>query len=263
MNVLATRPSEHNADWQALLENAGFTALPCPVIEIVEVSEAKYLQAVKQKILALDEYYALIFVSRNAVHYGLNWIDKYWPQLPVDLMWFAVGKQTAKCLLNHPLLAQESIIANADLMTSEALLNDPGLQAEQIGSKKVLIFRGVGGHPVLADTLRERGAEVDYCELYHRAKPEVPASLKNSVKESQTLVVPVFSGETLTNFCELFEINTDGSGGEKFNKLCLVVPSERVFHLAKKLGFPHVVQANNASETAMLSAVKKAEKILL
>jgi len=97
MNVLATRPSEHNADWQALLENAGFTALPCPVIEIVEVSEAKYLQAVKQKILALDEYYALIFVSRNAVHYGLNWIDKYWPQLPVDLMWFAVGKQTAKC----------------------------------------------------------------------------------------------------------------------------------------------------------------------
>jgi len=205
MNVLATRPSEHNADWQALLENAGFTALPCPVIEIVEVSEAKYLQ----------------------------------------------------------LLAQESIIANADLMTSEALLNDPGLQAEQIGSKKVLIFRGVGGHPVLADTLRERGTEVDYCELYHRAKPEVPASLKNSVKESQTLVVPVFSGETLTNFCELFEINTDGSGGEKFNKLCLVVPSERVFHLAKKLGFPHVVQANNASETAMLSAVKKAEKILL
>ena len=44
----------------------------------------------------------------------------------------------------------------------------PQLQAERIRRQTILIFRGQGGREHLGDSLRQRGAEVHYVEVYKR-----------------------------------------------------------------------------------------------
>lgn len=54
---------------------------------------------------------------------------------------------------------------------SEALLELPEFAAQAVAGKKVLILRGNGGRELLAETLRQRGAQVCAVTCYHRSPP--------------------------------------------------------------------------------------------
>jgi uroporphyrinogen-III synthase len=44
--------------------------------------------------------------------------------------------------------------------------------------KRVIIFRGEGGRELLGETLKQRGAAVEYVSCYRRARPQLdPAPL--------------------------------------------------------------------------------------
>ena len=255
MKVLATRPEKQNAAWVNRLQSDGYCPVALPLIDIRPVADTAAIQNITNKILALDEYCALIFVSQNAVAFGLEWVDKYWPQLPSGLQWFAVGAKTARCLNAHPLLSAEKVFAAKEQMNSEELLQDEGLQKATVFGKKILIFRGLGGRTrtLLGDSLRERGATVDYCELYQRSPPE---QLQQAQFNAQDTLVPVFSCEALENFHHFF-----CSSAELLKTVHLVVPGQRVFNFAKELGFERIEMAVNAGEQAMLNAIKKAVKL--
>ena len=244
--VIATRPHNQNLGWVATLKNAGITTLSLPMLQIDAVDES---HQIKHRILNLDNYSKLIFVSQNAVQFGFEWIDQYWPQFPIGVTCFTIGTKTGS-LINQKLGCNAAIAADKQ-MTSEELLGREELQS--VNAEKILIFRGVGGRPKLADVLIERGASVDYAEVYHRRKP---VNLKESIIKSairpEKNLLTFFSGETLENY---FDAVKDTS--LNWSNIPIVVPSERVFELAKKLEFCRVVCAKNASETSMLSAVKQ------
>ncbi|MBX2858106.1 MAG: uroporphyrinogen-III synthase [Cellvibrionaceae bacterium] len=250
MKVLATRPKKQNAAWISRLEGEGYRCLAAPLIEIRAAVGEQSLRAIERKILSLDHFYALIFVSQNAVDFGLDWIDRYWPQVPAQIYWFAVGAKTAQCLNAHPLLSGENILAATGEMNSEALLQFEGLQQARVNEKKILIFRGLGGRTLLGDSLRDRGAEVEYCELYSRS---APAELSQLSFEVERTLVPVFSGEALQNFHAAFCRDPT-----MVKRAKLVVPGSRVQQLARQLGFESIEMAVNASELAMLEAIIKA-----
>ncbi len=253
LTVLVTRPRAQAQGWCRVLQQAGANTIEIPVLEIVAVSEAAEQQRLKDRILAVDQYQKTIFVSQNAVDHGMDWLDRYWPQLPLGIEWMAIGAATARRLQVADLL----VASPAEAMDSEALLALPQMTAEQVRGQKILIFRGCGGRPLLAEVLEDRGAQVDYAELYRRQCP----STAQAQLDAHTFaargreLVSLHSGESLQNFHRL--ISGEGGGArEGWRDWPVLVPSQRVAEAARVMGFSCVVCAKNATDSAMLASLE-------
>ena len=236
--ILLIRPQRQDDQLIEILEKAGAAVTHNPVMAIEPVEENPQI---KGQVLELDNFHKGIFVSGNAVELGLELIDKYWPMLPVGIDYFAIGERTAA------LLQQAGIQANSPKgrQNSEELLQLPQLQ--QLKNQRIIIFRGVGGREILSSKLVERGARVEYCELYRRVvQPEALAVARQ--QKADCLIA--HSGELITAMGE--------AKSTLFANTPVVVPSERVAAIARQLGYNRVVSADNALPESMLAAVGKA-----
>ena len=122
------------------------------------------------------------------------------------------------------------------------------LETQKMTGKRVLRVRGKGGREMLATTLRQRGAQVDYFEVYRRKKhPWTHAQLVQLLSEEQIQVVMLTSGEALEYFSELL-----GRGDER---LTLLLPSARLVNLARQLGFDRIRLTEGAGNQAMASGL--------
>lgn len=245
--VWATRPAEQNAEWSSLLRERGFAVLELPLLAIDPVTEAAEMQAARNSILEFDQFHKVIFVSQNAVQETFRWLADYWPQLPVGVSYFAVGRKTAEAVQAQGV----AVVAAEDTMDTDELLALPQLQS--VWGEKILICRGCGGLPRLGRILQERGAIVRYCELYRRRLPDTAETQVRQALAARTErdLVALFSGETLLNFRQtLAEASAFPAA------LPLVVPGRRVAELATGQGFVDVTQARNASVVAMLDALE-------
>ena len=244
-NLLITRPRGQHKPLCAAVESAGFRAHCQPLLELTALSDLNNAQ--RRVLLELDSYQHIIFISGNAVRFGMAVIGQYWPQLPVSLNWYAVGEATAGLLRDFALCP----ITQGREMTSESLLDAPELQ--QVEGQKVLIVKGVGGRATLAQTLAARGAQVDELACYTRSRPSMaPGDLGGLIQEWDIQLILISSGEGLSNMLAL--LNTAET--TKFDHITVVVPSERVAQQAKQAGLPHILVAENASDAAMLSALQ-------
>jgi uroporphyrinogen-III synthase len=171
---------------------------------------------VKAKIMNIDEYDIVISVTSNASTLAYEWIDQYWPQLPLNPTWFAVGQSSAQ-----PLLALGMNITCPEGRHSEGLLALSELQ--NIQDKKVLILRGKGGRELIAETLSERGATVSYAELYQRAPVDISdGALSALLTEQQIHYALVTSGEMAQQLAV-------GLNSQARNALHLIIPSQRIY----------------------------------
>ncbi len=272
LRVLVSRPRQQAAAWQNCLRQAGADTLSISLMSIEPLEEKAAIEAIKRVVMNMDHFQAAVFVSQNAVKYAFEWLDRYWPQLPVGVEYFAVGKATANALRSHGLTAAEA----GEAMNSEALLALPSLQ--KVNGKKIAVFRGQGGRPFLGEKLVQRGAQVQYCEMYRRQLPPDSAELlaasdfgrnigynfgnsggmRGAKKEVQD-VISVHSGETLANLIAVIE-SFGGYGAtspseNSFKDLPLLVPGQRVAALAGEKAFKKVIIAENATDKAMLTAL--------
>ncbi len=161
--VWVTRPEPAATALVTAIEQAGMRALAVPTLEIVAPADPEQTRADARRCLA--QAGLAVFVSRNAV----DWL---WQLLGNDaadylsrLEVVAVGPATAAALQARQIEEVITPPANAD---SESLLGLPSLQASVVAGRQVTIIRGQGGRELLAETLRERGAGVDYIEVYRR-----------------------------------------------------------------------------------------------
>ena len=245
-SVLVTRPAGQSAALCKAVEAAGYEAHCQPLLELQPLAQLPPFQ--RQLLLDLDHYQHVIFVSGNAVHFGMACIGDYWPQLPLGLAWYAIGEATAGLLRD---VGVEAITPGA-AMTSEGLLAVPGLQA--VRDERVLIVKGRGGRATLRDELERRGAKVDELACYQRCCPVLPpGELAGRLAEWRIDRVLISSGEGLTNFKSLLR----SAETTKFRDIGLIVPSERVARMAREAGFGRIVTAENASDVAMLHALEE------
>lgn len=245
IGVLVTRPA-HQADGLCrLIEAAGGRAVRFPVLEIAEPHNPAALRPVMDRI---EDYDLALFVSANAVERGLARIAARGPW-PPRLRTVAIGAASARELERR---GRRADIRPRGRYDSEALLALPQLQ--DLRGRRVVIFRGEGGRELLADTLRRRGAEVDYAEVYRRVRPTAPdtAGLLQRWEGGEIQVVVVTSNEGLRNLCSLLP----SPARPRLYRTPLVVVSERMLQLAQELGFTApIVVAERAADDAIVAAI--------
>ena len=252
MRVLVTRPPHQNAGQVEQLRAWGAEPVAFPVLDIqpYEAPSPAFHQA-KARVLDLDLYQSVIFISANAARFGAELIDSYWPQLPIKVHWLAIGQKTASLLTDYGIDAETAALG----YDSEALLESPALQA--VEGSRILIIRGSGGREKLAETLRQRGAQVDYADLYARVCPAYEAAyVQKILYQQQPDALLITSGEGLSNLLQLASGNQQQLPTTTLLKNCqLVVPSERIAQQARLAGFKRIKTAKSADDHSMISAL--------
>jgi uroporphyrinogen-III synthase len=238
LNIVVTRPREQAAQLQRQIEQLGGKVILFPLLEISPPLE---VQPLRELVGRLSGFNLAIFISPNAVRYGMAEINAA-GGLPTGLGVATVGEGSAKALRAAGV---NEVIAPQERFDSEALLALPELQKVQ--GWKVVIFRGDGGRELLADTLRERGAEVEYATCYQRGKPQQNSG---ALLNSRADVITLSSSEALDYLWEML----DAGGKSQFAAIPLFVPHARIAEKAKQQGWQRVVQTAGGDD-GMLSGL--------
>ena len=242
LNVLLIRPLLEQDELVTSLELAGIQIYRYPVMKI----EPVLAPHAKSRILDFDHYQIAIFVSRTAARLGVDWLENYWPMLPVGVRYYAVGKATATEL------AERGICAESPKTTfnSEALLGLDSLRS--VAGQKALIFAGEGGRTLLAKELQKRGATVDRCELYRRCiMKDSAGKIARLLTDKKLDLVAAHSGELVHNLLAVVPAELHGA----LCQLPVVVPGERVATIARDLSFDRVLTAPSAAPEDMVSTI--------
>lgn len=242
-NIVVTRPRAQAARLAGWIAEQGGQAVIFPLIEIAPADDPRPLQSV---IPRLDDYALAIFISPNAVDFSLPAIlaGGMWPG---SLQAVAIGQGGVSALASYGI---ENTVAPVDRFDSEALLELPELQRECVGGKRVVIFRGNGGRELLADSLRERGAQVDCVACYQRLAPDDGAPLEALWRSGQLDALTVSSSEGLRN---LFDLLDDPSRA-RLRTTPVFVPHRRIAELAHELGLQRVV-LTEAADAGIIDAL--------
>ncbi len=234
--ILVTRPAHQAEELCALIESLNGVALRFPAMQIQPPADE-----VTPGALLLGASGMMIFISPNAVNYGLQLLQG--KRLSARLMLGAVGKATAQAL--HEAGYRVDLLP-VERFDTEGLLALPELQ--RISGENIVIVRGEGGRPLLGDSLRERGAEVVYAEVYRRVCPDVdPSSLLRRWQRDVTLVITT-SNDILLNLKKIL----GDKGWPQLRRTPLLVISERMVEMAEKMGFETILRADNAANPIVL-----------
>ena len=242
--IVVTRPraqATRLADWIA--EQGGEPVI-FPLLEITPLADPAPLQAA---IVRLGNYSLAIFISPNAVDFSLPAIlaSQGWPS---GLRAVAIGQSSVALLARYGI---GNALAPVDRFDSEALLELPEMQRVCVAGKRVLIFRGNGGRELLADTLRERGAEVDEVSCYQRSAPADAAPLQALWRSGQLDALTISSSEGLRNLVDLL----DAPARSLLRSTPMFVPHQRIAELAQALAMQRVI-LTGAADAGIIAALR-------
>lgn len=238
--ILVTRPRLQAVALCHLIEQHGGEPLRFPTlaIEAIEPSPAAIDMA-----LASDW---MIFTSTNAVDFALQAFDGKMTGRKMPAV-AAVGGSTADALRRAGWVVD---CVPARDFSSEGLLAEIGLQA--VDGQSCIIVRGQGGREKIAETLRARGANVGYLEVYRRYRPDSDnRCLVDSLTRRVLAVATVTSEEALSNLLAML----DEDSVALLRKVPLVVVSERIRQAADALGFETIAVSRRPTDMAILETL--------
>jgi uroporphyrinogen-III synthase len=237
LRVLVTRPAAQSGPIEQRLRDRGMSPVSLPLFEIVPCGVDATHRA---RLIEARSWDGWIFTSVNAARRAIALAPPTaWPRL------FAIGDATARTLAEA---GHAPVHIPPHGSTSEDLLEVPDLQS--VHGHRLLICTGEGGRDALAPELRRRGAYVDRLDLYRRV------AVEHSERRVRDLVEP----------CDAV-ICTSGDGLVRLHALLpedlrarlagrlLVVPSQRVLELARRLGFTEVRTSSKTSDEALVDCL--------
>ena len=246
--IVVTRPKKQLAGISQRLKMLGAEVVEFPLISI-EGPADKRLSLLKLKAMGAHDY--LIFTSRNAVEMAFKGLtaaltEKSVLDLFATTRIAAVGKQTAEALTQKGVFV--SIVPDA-LFNSEALLASDAFK--QVASKRIAIIRGESGRDLLRETLVNRGAHVEYIDVYRRVCPMSDLlPLVKCQQQSGIDIILLTSAEALTSLFSL------GADQDWLKQMTLLVGSQRIAEVVNKTDHKgRVVVADDPSDDRMIDCL--------
>jgi uroporphyrinogen-III synthase len=241
VHIAVTRPPEQATKLNAAITAAGGAVISFPLLDIASLSD---LTAFHAAVTPLSQFDWAIFISSNAVQYGMPLLQQ--ASFAPTLKFAAIGPATASALRAFGVA---EVLTPKDRFDSESLLALPELQ--QMQGQRVLIVRGVGGREVLADTLKQRGAEVVFGECYRRVNPQENAAiLSQAYAQGQLQAIIITSSEALRFLLDL------AGNSDWLKAVPLFVNHDRIAEQAVAYGLT-VASAGQPGDEAMLQLLTR------
>lgn len=187
MRVIITRPQTEAAPWLKALDAAGYSSWSLPLIDIRAAANAAAVQSAWERIATWD---AVMFVSRNAVHYfferNTHKAHVFKASSAIKIRAFVTGPGSYSAL--QRVGAEPAWVDAPDFhagqFDSEALW--AVVRARVVPGYRVLIVRGVtvdegasdegSGRDWFARRVLEAGGTVDFVVSYERQQPQWDAA---------------------------------------------------------------------------------------
>ncbi len=237
--LLITRFAPHAARVSVLLQDIGIFSIAQPLLKVEKTDEFSVADLVLNK-----GYDHIIAVSVHAVGYTSQALLGNWP----ISNYIAVGKATQRefeCVL------KQSVDRPQKQFNSEGLLDLEQLQ--NVAQKRILILCGKGGRAFLADSLRERGAIVDYYQPYQRvAIDNVGAQVIKKCQQKQVNGVIITSIELLNQLVCITE-NVDM---DWLKSITIYTISKRITEYARVLGWHKIITLPGISDQEIIDYFK-------
>ncbi len=245
--IMITRPAHQAGSLARAIQTAGGETFLFPTLEIIatELSDEN-----KEKIQRINQYDIIIFISPNAVEYGLKQIQTT-TALADNVLLATIGQGSAKVLFSQ--LGKQPDIVPHKNYNSEGLLATDAMQ--HVRNKHILIIRGNAGREHLKQTLQQRGALVEYLSVYCRTKPATNTTdFEQNLQNNQIAAIVITSAEGLIN---LFEM-TPKKVTAQLLQMPLLLINERLIKIAKEAGFNgKLFVATEASDDAIVKSLEK------
>lgn len=278
LSIVVTRPREQAMTLSQFITQAGGRVTLFPLLEINPVLDSQSLKAI---IPRLQEFNLAIFISPNAVRFGMEAIltankflspsqlnifqadagkivgegnvsvsSEHYNSLPMSLKIATVGQGSVRALREYGV--KNVIISPEVRFDSEALLALPELK--QVSDWRVVIFRGNGGRELLGDTLKARGAKaVEYVTCYQRNRPHQDATMLLAANPN---AITVTSSEALGYLWDML----DDAAKKLLATVPLFVPHARIADIAHEQGWSDVVLTGGGDDGLISGLVAWAKK---
>lgn len=225
--VLNTRPEHQAAQLTQAIQEAGGRVIACPTLKIIKTS-TNWISSLPN----LNQIQQALFISANAVHYCFTELLQHQIDWPPHIRVIAIGKASAQALTDYKIQVHEK----PEFPDSEHVLNLKCLQ--QIKDQNVLLFKGLGGRPLIEQELTQRRAHVISVSVYQRTMPKVDSKVLQSIRHQDLVdIILITSEQSLHNLFKMF-------GSEAINWLqgkTYLVLSERLAQAAGVYGIRNII----------------------
>lgn len=264
LRVLVTRAHGESADKLShLLEEAGATPIEVPVIYFGEPSS---FEGLDNALRQLDTYNWIIFASASAVSSVMARAEGI--KVPFKEIvknshanLGAIGRATADKLLSYGI--QTDYVPSS--FVAENFLDE--FPQEDLGTTKILWPRTNVGRTLIADGLRERGAQVDTVEAYTTELPPdaplVARDLENKIDKGEIDIITLASAQTVKNLAALLTLNKkcDSQRQEYFIHRLAGVKIATIGPITSEAARKHLrapdVEATEFTAAGLVDALKK------
>ncbi|OOG52029.1 uroporphyrinogen-III synthase [Polaromonas sp. C04] len=265
MRVIVSRPEREARGWSQQLSARGFDVLALPLIEIGPVTDPLARQALDSAWQRLDGYFAIMFVSGNAVmHFFASkpssaHIPRAWSAINSGIQknflprCWAPGPGTVRAL-QHAGVAAHAIDApdaQSGQFDSEALWQQ--VHARVPPGARVLIVRGAdegtnAGRDWLAHQLAAAAAQVETVAAYERRVPVLEAQqLALAQQAAQDGSVWLFSSsQAIRHLAQLLP-------AQHWGRARAVATHPRIAQTARQAGFGVVCESRPTLDDVVAS----------
>lgn len=232
LTIVVTRPREQAQTLVQEITRMGGKCIQLPLLEIAPLPDNTHLKSV---IAGLHNFDLAIFISPNAVRYGMESILKA-GGLPANLRVATIGSSSARALLEYGV---NHVIAPKDQFDSETLL--ALLKMHTVSQQRIVIFRGESGRELLGETLKSRGAFVEYAACYQRKKIAQDMTVLMATNPD---VLTISSSEALHHL----QASLNSSNKERIMAMPLFVSHNRIATAAQQLGWHNIILTDDGDK---------------